>query len=177
MGFVHTNSSVSSEARRFSFQSTGMAVNKKNKVSYSGKSEIVQFSLKIKTETRKSIGDQNAVINFNRLNKEDKDSLFYKNTRISELSVDEASALIKDDGYFGIDKTSKRIIDFVIKGAGEDIDRLKAGREGVLKGFNEAKKAWGGELPDLCCKTIENTIKALDERISELGGNIMEVTA
>ncbi len=42
-----------------------------------------------------------------------------ENTPISELSADEATALVQEDGYFGIDKTSQRIIDFVIKGAGE----------------------------------------------------------
>ncbi|MCP4720186.1 MAG: hydrogenase-4 component G, partial [Desulfobacteraceae bacterium] len=114
---------------------------------------------------------------FSQLNKEDKASLFYKDTPISELSIDEANELIKDDGYFGINKTSQRIIDFVIKGAGNDIERLKAGREGVLRGFSEAGDAWGGDLPDISHKTIERTIKALDEKIAELGGSNTGITA
>ena len=158
MGSVQTNLSVLSGIKKFSFQTMGQSVNKTNKLNYSAKSKIFQFSVKTKIDTRQTLSDQNAMLHFSRLNKEDKASLFYKNTPISELSIDEADALIKEEGYFGINKTSQRIIDFVIKGAGNDLDRLKAGREGVLRGFSEAGEAWGGALPDISYKTIEQTI-------------------
>ena len=174
---VKTNLSILSGIKELSFQTTGQAVNKKNKFKFSAKSEIFQFSSQIKTDTRQKLSDQNAILHFSQLNKEDKASLFYKDTPISELSIDEANELIKDDGYFGINKTSQRIIDFVIKGAGNDIERLKAGREGVLRGFSEAGEAWGGDLPDISHKTIERTIKALDEKIVELGGSNTGITA
>ncbi len=173
------NSSLKSGLKKFSFQATettGQSVNKQNGLNYSAR-ENFQFSTQIKTDTRQKLSDQNAIFHFNQLSKENKASLLYENTPISELSMDEADALIQDDGYFGINKTSQRIIDFVIKGAGNDIDRLKAGREGVLRGFSEAGEAWGGDLPEISYKTIEKTIKALDDRIAELGGNISGITA
>lgn len=166
---VQTNLSVLSGLKKFSFQAAGH-VNKQNQYQYSAKSENFQFSTRVKTDTRLKIADQNAIIHFNQLGKEDKDALVYDNAPISELSMEKAQSLVKDDGYFGIHQTSQRIIDFVIKGAGNDIDRLKAGREGVLRGFSEAGEAWGGDLPEISYKTIEKTISALDDRIAELGG-------
>jgi len=174
---MNTNLSVLSGIKEHSFSTTGQAANKNTRLNVSAKSEIFQFSFQIKTETRQKLSDQNAIIHFSQLTKEDKASLFYKNTPISELSIDEATALVKDDGYFGVDKTSQRIIDFVLTGAGNDIDRLKAGREGVLRGFAEAEKAWGGQLPEISYKTIEKGIKALDDRIAELGGNNTGIVA
>ena len=39
---------------------------------------------------------------------------------ISQLSREEAQALIADDGYFGVEQTSDRIVDFAIAMAGGD---------------------------------------------------------
>jgi hypothetical protein len=174
---VQTNVSVLSSFREGSFQTTRPAVNKKNELKGSTQNETFQLSHQIKTDTWQNLSDQNAILHFNQLNTVDKSSLFYQNTPISELSADEATALVQADGYFGIDKTSQRIIDFVIKGAGNDVERLKAGREGVLRGFSEAGKAWGGDLPDMSYKTIEKSIKALDDRIAQLGGDPAKITA
>ena len=46
----------------------------------------------------------------------------------------------------------------------------------MLRGFAAAEKAWGGSLPDICCQTIDQSIKAIDEKIAELGGNIVAIT-
>lgn len=174
---IQTNLSVSSGIKYNSFHSTGQTVNKENISNYSTKNGIVQFSFQIKTDTQHNLSDQNAIFHFNQLSKEDNASLLYNKTPISELSVDEANDLINNDGYFGIDKTSQRIIDFVVKGAGNDIDRLRAGREGILRGFTEAEKAWGGKLPDISYKTIEKSLESIDEKIRELGGSVVDLTS
>ena len=174
---LQTNLSVLSGIKYSSFQTTGQTMNKKNVLNYSAKNEIVQFSFQIRTDTKHNLTDQNAIFHFNQLNKEDKALLFYNNTPISKLSVDEANDLISDDGYFGADKTSQRIIDFVIKGAGNDIDRLRAGREGILRGFREAEKAWGGKLPDISYETIAKSLEAIDEKIRELGESVVDLSA
>ncbi len=174
---MQTNVSVLSGIKYSSFKSTGQVVGKNNILDYSEKSMFFSFSSQIKTDTRLNLSDQNAIFHFDQLNNKDKSSLFYNDTPISELSSDEAKELIGADGYFGIDKTAQRILDFVVMGAGDDIDRLRAGREGVLRGFAAAKKAWGGGLPDICCQTIDKTIQAIDDKIAKLGENIMEVTA
>ncbi len=93
----------------------------------------------------------------------------------SNLTPGDAQSLISEDGYYGVAKTSKRIADFVLAGSGDDLDRLQQGRQGVLQGMEAAEKAWGGKLPDISYATIEQAIKSIDDRISQLGGSIVSV--
>lgn len=101
----------------------------------------------------------------------------YNGKALGELSSDEASELVSENGFFGIANTAERIAGFVLNGAGDDVEKLKAGREGVAKGFEDAKKIWGGELPEISQKTIEKTLETLDKKIAELGGNVLNVSA
>ena len=104
-------------------------------------------------------------------------SIGYNGKSLNELSSDEANDLIGENGFFGIANTADRIASFVLNGAGDDVEKLKAGREGVAKGFEDAKKIWGGELPEISQKTIEKTLETLDKKIAELGGNVLNVSA
>ncbi|WP_462106518.1 hydrogenase-4 component G [Campylobacter concisus] len=104
-------------------------------------------------------------------------SIGYNGKSLNELSSDEANDLISENGFFGIVNTVDRIASFVLNGAGDDVEKLKAGREGVAKGFEDAKKIWGGELPEISQKTIEKTLETLDKKIAELGGNVLNVSA
>jgi len=82
---------------------------------------------------------------------------------ISQLTQQDAQALIADDGYFGVDKTSSRIVDFAIGIAGGDPSRLEAIKEGVDKGFAEALEAFGGQLPDISYDTYDAVMQRLDD--------------
>ena len=82
---------------------------------------------------------------------------------ISQLTPEDAQALIADDGYFGVDKTSDRIVNFAIGIAGGDPSRLAAIKEGVDKGFNEALEAFGGQLPEISYKTYDAVMQKLDD--------------
>ncbi|MDO4875147.1 MAG: hydrogenase-4 component G [Campylobacter sp.] len=104
-------------------------------------------------------------------------SIGYNGKSLNELSSDETNDLISENGFFGIANTVDRIASFVLNGAGDDIEKLKAGREGVAKGFEDAKKIWGGELPEISQKTIKKTLESLDKKIAELGGNVLNVSA
>lgn len=81
---------------------------------------------------------------------------------ISMVSQEEATELIAEDGYFGVDQTSDRIVDFAIGIAGGDPTRLDAIKEGVEKGFNEALEAFNGWLPDISYDTFEAVMNKLD---------------
>jgi len=83
-------------------------------------------------------------------------------TDISEITQAEATELIADDGYFGVDQTSDRIVDFAIAIAGSDPTRLDAIKEGVEKGFTEALDAFGGWLPDISYDTYDAVMNKLD---------------
>jgi hypothetical protein len=98
----------------------------------------------------------------------------YTGKPIAELSQDEASELIDDDGIFGIKQTSQRIADFVVIGAGDNEDMLRAGREGILRGFKDAELMWGSELPDISVITMQKAIEMIDKTMADLGYSIID---
>ncbi|MBF0303599.1 MAG: hydrogenase-4 component G [Desulfamplus sp.] len=105
------------------------------------------------------------------------------NTQSSDFSAASAKPsskpddLFGEDGYWGVNKTAGRISDFVMSGAGDDIEKLKAGREGIQRGLRDAEKVWGGKMPDIAYQTIEKSLEAIDEKIKKLGGNVVDITA
>ncbi|KFL35162.1 MULTISPECIES: hypothetical protein [unclassified Sulfurospirillum] len=100
----------------------------------------------------------------------------YTGKPIANLTQDEASALVSEDGFFGISKTSERIADFVVNGAGDDLEKLQAGREGMLRGFAEAEQMWGEKLPEISYTTMQKALEKVDARIAELGGNVLDTS-
>ena len=82
-----------------------------------------------------------------------------------------------EEGYWGVKETSQRISEFVIQGAGDNLDRLKDGREGMIQGFKEAEKMRGGKLPDISYETMAKSLEAVDEKIRELGGAVIDLSA
>ena len=74
----------------------------------------------------------------------------------------EAQQLISEDGYWGIEKTSDRIVQFAIAAAGNDPGRLDAIKAGIEKGFSMAADAFGGTLPEISFKTHDAIMEKLD---------------
>lgn len=95
----------------------------------------------------------------------------YEGKPITELTKDEAKDLVSGEGFFGITKTSNRVANFVFNFSGDNLDLLQKGREGIVQGFEEAKKLFGGELPDISNKTQEKTLALIDEKINSLKNN------
>jgi hypothetical protein len=103
--------------------------------------------------------------------------LGYEGKPILKLSPEEATALISDGGFFSVENTAKRGADFVLTGAGDDLDMLRAGRKGIVEGFKEAEKLWGGKLPDMAYETQKRTLALIDEKIRSLGANALDLAA
>lgn len=101
----------------------------------------------------------------------------YEGKPIADLSQEEAKELVADDGFFGITQTSERIANFVLMGAGDNVEMLKAGREGILRGFDEAEGMWGKKLPDISYETINKSVEMIDKKLSELGASVMDINA
>lgn len=95
-------------------------------------------------------------------------SIGYEGKPITELSPDEAKELVSDEGFFGVSKTSERVSSFVINLAGDDVEGLQEARKGIVQGFEEAEKMWGGELPEISYETQEKTLDIIDKKIEEL---------
>lgn len=84
------------------------------------------------------------------------------------IEVDEATAKqaqedISEDGYWGVQETSTRILDFAKALAGNDPDKAEQMREAITKGFESAAELWGDELPEISQKTYDAVMKGIDE--------------
>ncbi len=98
----------------------------------------------------------------------------YEGQPIAELSKEQAAELVSEDGFFGIDKTSQRIADFVLNGANGNENLLRAGREGMLEGFKQAQQMWGSELPEISQRTIEAATQKVDKAMVDLGFSLVD---
>jgi hypothetical protein len=101
----------------------------------------------------------------------------YEGGPISELSKEQASELVSEDGMFGIKQTSERIANFVINGANGDESLLRAGREGMLTGFKQAEEMWGGKLPEISQETMKAATQMVDKAMTDLGFSIIDKNA
>lgn len=77
------------------------------------------------------------------------------NNEINQTTINEAKEAISEDGYFGVKKTTERIMDFAKALSGGNPANIDALRDAVEKGFKKAEKAWGGELPSISNDTYK----------------------
>lgn len=75
----------------------------------------------------------------------------------------QAQADIAEDGYWGVNQTSDRIISFATALTGGDPDKIEEMREAFKKGYEQAEKTWGGSLPEISQKTYEAVMQKFDE--------------
>lgn len=94
-------------------------------------------------------------------------SIGYEGKAITQLSKEEASELISDEGFFGVTATSDRVSSFVFGIALDDVEALEESRKGIVQGFEEAEKLWGEELPAISYATQERTLEIIDARIAQ----------
>lgn len=69
---------------------------------------------------------------------------------------------IAEDGYWGVEQTSDRIVSFAKALTGSDPDKADEMINAFIKGYKQATKSWGGELPDICKKTYDATMDKLN---------------
>ena len=74
---------------------------------------------------------------------------------VSEAAKLKAQEDISENGYWGVEQTSQRILDFAKALAGNDPDKADELLEAFKKGYQEATGAWGKELPEISEKTYE----------------------
>ncbi|MPM68863.1 hypothetical protein SDC9_115798 [bioreactor metagenome] len=75
----------------------------------------------------------------------------------------QAQLSISDEGDYGVEAVSDRIVDFAVSICGNDTTKLEELKSAIDKGFAEAEKKFGGELPDICMKTYDAIMKKLDD--------------
>ena len=78
-------------------------------------------------------------------------------------TIKAAQEAISDDGYWGIKQTSDRMVSMAIALTGGDTDKADEMISAIEKGFKQATKSWGEDLPDICQKTLEETKKKMND--------------
>ena len=130
------------------------------------------FKIKIEFQVKSEIIDQNNLVQ----------SLesFQKKNPVHNIDFDHptpASQNLFEDGYWGVKQTADRLANFVILGAGDNLEKMRMGREGIIRGFKEAEGIWGEQLPDISYKTLETALAKIDDRIHSFGKPVIDVAA
>ena len=78
-------------------------------------------------------------------------------------TIAQAKKDISEDGYWGVSQTSDRIFSFASALAGGDQEQMEKMKSAVEKGFNEATKSWGKDLPEISNNTYDSVMKKFDD--------------
>lgn len=82
---------------------------------------------------------------------------------VDEATRAQAQADIADDGYWGVDQTSDRILDFAKALSGNDPKKADLLLDAFKKGFKEATKSWGQDLPDISQRTYDAVVEKFNK--------------
>lgn len=82
---------------------------------------------------------------------------------VDKATAEAAQAEIAEDGYWGVEQTSDRILSFAEALSGGDPEKMQEMREAFIKGFKQATSAWGKDLPDISQKTYDAVMKKFDD--------------
>ncbi len=77
--------------------------------------------------------------------------------KVDDATRKQAQEDISENGYWGVEQTSDRLVSFAKALAGDDPSKADKLMAAIEKGFKQATKAWGDTLPDICGRTLEAT--------------------
>ena len=83
--------------------------------------------------------------------------------KVDAATKAQAQKDISEDGYWGVKKTSQRLFDFASALAGDDVEKMKKMQNAMEKGFKQATKAWGKELPSISRDTMDAANMLFDD--------------
>ena len=95
----------------------------------------------------------------------------YRKLEVDQETMEQAQKDIAEDGYWGVEQTSDRILDFAKALAGTDPDMAEKMLDAIKEGFEQAGIEWGEELPEISKQTMEATYKKVNDWISSLKGD------
>lgn len=83
--------------------------------------------------------------------------------KVDQQTIDDAKASVAEDGYWGVNQTSDRLVSMAIALAGGDTDKADTMMAAIEKGYKQATKAWGEDLPQICQDTMDATRQKMDD--------------
>ena len=85
------------------------------------------------------------------------------NISVDPETVKQAQEDVAEDGYWGVEKTAERIVSFAKALTGGDSTKVEDMRSAIEKGYKQATKSWGKDLPEISGKTISRVNEMLDK--------------
>lgn len=83
--------------------------------------------------------------------------------KANAVNVQNAMNAISEDGHYGVKAVSDRLVDFAITVSGGDKTKLAELTSAIEAGFEAAREVLGGELPEICNQTYDETMRKLNE--------------
>ena len=90
---------------------------------------------------------------------------------VDAATKQQAQLDIAEDGYWGVEATSNRIIDFAKAIAGNDPKMISKMQSSFEKGFEMATRTWGSSLPEISQQTqqaVLDKFQAWSESASQI---------
>jgi len=79
--------------------------------------------------------------------------------KVDPTTSQKATQETSEDGYWGVKQTSDRIFDFARALSGDNPEKMDKMLDSFKKGFEDATKAWGSDLPDISQKTYDAVLE------------------
>lgn len=95
-------------------------------------------------------------------NKYTKLSDLFKNINADPATIAQAQKDVGEDGYWGIEQTSERLVSMAKALSGGDSAKADEMIAAMKKGFDQATSAWGDKLPSICQDTIDAAVKKME---------------
>ena len=86
---------------------------------------------------------------------------------VDKETAEAAKEAISEDGYWGVKQTSQRIFDMAVALSGGDSEKMDDMLEAFQKGFKQATKTWGKELPDISQQTYAAVMEKFENYKNE----------
>lgn len=82
--------------------------------------------------------------------------------RVSADDIEAAKQAVSENGEFGVKAVSDRLVDFAKAISGGDKTKFEELKTAIERGFEEARKAFGGTLPEISHQTYNETMRKLE---------------
>ncbi len=116
-----------------------------------------QRKQQLKDLVERTLGKQSEVFTFANFNK-----FVTGEAKLSAEEIAQAKEDVSEDGYWGVKQTSERLYSFAYALAGGDPDKADDMMAAIEKGYEQATKSWGKELPEISKQTLEATREKIE---------------
>lgn len=90
------------------------------------------------------------------------------------VSQTDAASSIGEDGEWGVNAVSDRIVAFAKAISGGDPSKIATLKDAIKEGMDLAEKAFGGELPEICYDTYDAVMTKLDDWANNTSSSAIE---